>query len=753
MKIKRIKTIKNLGIFNNFQWQGNCQEFAQYNFFYGWNYSGKTTLSRVLRSLEIKGRHKDFPDMEFSIETDNGIITHRDLSNDYPIRVFNEDFVEENFLWNNEDATIPPVLILGKVPRELEEQSRELENKKVKMMKDKEEKRQETQQKKKELEKLCTEKASEIRGSECLDITNQKEFDREKLKEYIDKIKADWEQYILSKEQQNKLLTTYRSRRLEQITLNAPGLKLSAYIKEVRDILNRKVSAQEIIEKLKANPELNDWVRKGIDLHRNEQVCQFCGNPLPSDLFERLNMHFSQEFENLINDINKKEEDIKKHIDEINSTKLPDKARLYEDLQQEFEMTLNSFNNTRVKYIENLEFLTRELKRKREKPFDSLELQDLTDNTNALSNDFENIRRIINQHNSRTESFDQEKLQAREQLINHFTAEFIKEKNYFQIEGEITKLEEDINNLTAQKRNLEEQISEIKRKIKAEAIGADTINKYLTQFFNDDKIKIELTDDGKYKLYRKGQIAKNLSTGEKNIISLIYFFARLEENNFASDNAIIFIDDPVSSLDSNHIFKVFGFICEKLKGCGQLFITTHNFDFFNLLKDLKQDKEFKEKNKFYLVKKVRTQTGEFPCALENLPKTLLKHKSEYNYLFSLLKEFNDSNDKSNFEFLYIVPNILRRFFEAYLFMKYPDGKRFSAEAEKFLQHANECDKKAALKLMNEYSHEENPTHTQKFPDIQEVESVIKFIFNSIKEKDKEHFDALMEAINESSDKK
>jgi len=264
----------------------------------------------------------------------------------------------------------------------------------------------------------------------------------------------------------------------------------------------------------------------------------------------------------------------------------------------------------------------------------------------------------------------------------------------------------------------------------------------------NDKLKIETTDDGKYKLYRNDQIAKNLSTGEKNIISLIYFFAKLEETEFDFNNAVIFIDDPVSSLDSNHIFKAYAFINEKLKDCGQLFITTHNFDFFNLLKDLSKY-DLKNKGKFYLVKKIINRTGEFSY-IENLPDVLLKFKSEYNYLFSILKPFNELNDKSNFKLLYLLPNILRRFSEAYLFMKYPDGKRFKKKYEKFFENESISEKQSTLKLLDEYSHEESPEHAQKFPDIMEVENAVKFILGTINKKDNEHYKSLCESLNANS---
>lgn len=740
MKIKKIKKIKNLATFNDFQWRDNCQEFSRYNFFYGWNYSGKTTLSRIFRCLEIKNKHSDFPNAEFSIETDSVNITQQDISRDYPIRTFNEEFVEDNFQWNNEKAEIDPVLILGKEAKDLEAKAKEFSESKNEKEGLLEESKKEKETIERNLDNSLTEKASEIRN--ILGVTNPKEFDKNKLDEKINLIQNSYPNYILTNNEKEKILDVYRSKKAGDITFEAPRLRLSTYISEVESILSQKVTAQQIIEKLKINPQLSNWVREGIELHQSEKVCQFCGNSLPADLFERLKKHFSQEFDNLMQQINSKENEILNHIKEIENLSFPDRARLFEDLQTEFENKLKYLNTLRDNYVKNLQSLKEELKRKRESPFDSLELKKLLDNASELKSAIKNIETIINEHNLKLGSFENEKQQAREKLINYFTAEFIKEKNYLKDKRKIEEFKNNIQTLNSEIDNLDNEIRNINSQIKAEAIGADRMNKYLEQFFSDNKLKIKLTDNGKYKLYRNNQIAKNLSTGEKNIISLIYFFAKLEETHFDFNNALIFIDDPVSSLDSNHIFKVYAFINEKLKDCGQLFITTHNFDFFNLLKDLNKH-GLEKKGKFYLIKKIVNKTGEFSC-IDNLPNVLLKFKSEYNYLFDILKSFSESN----FELLYLLPNILRRFFEAYLFMKYPDGEEFKCKVNRFLKDTNISNKQSTLKLINEYSHEENPTHSQKFPDVEEVRNAVSFILETIKNKDEEHYEALCESLRE-----
>ncbi|ACI20480.1 AAA family ATPase [Thermodesulfovibrio yellowstonii] len=113
---KKIENIKNLGTYSGFSWNSQfCEVFKRYNFIYGWNYSGKTTLSRLFHCLEIKKTHPDYPHLQFTIETNNGKITERDIeNNNLSIRVFNEEFVEDNFKWNDENHRVNPVLILGK---------------------------------------------------------------------------------------------------------------------------------------------------------------------------------------------------------------------------------------------------------------------------------------------------------------------------------------------------------------------------------------------------------------------------------------------------------------------------------------------------------------------------------------------------------------------------------------------------------------------------------------------------------------
>jgi wobble nucleotide-excising tRNase len=754
MKIKKIELVKNFGQLQDFKWNENSlKEFDKFNIFYGWNYSGKTTLSRLFRSIELKKVYPDYQNAHFSLITDNGDITEKNINNDYQIKVFNEDFIEDNFKWNNENAEIDPVLILGKESKELEKDLQKNQKQKKEFENEKNAKGEEKKSLDKDVDNLTQSKATEIRN--ILSITNPRDFDKNKLKEIVGKIKNNYLQNILSNDEVNNYRTFINSPKLDPINLPNFSLdeKLKNYQNEVKDILKKTVSVQKIIEKLKQDYRLSQWVKEGLELHKNENTCQFCGNKLTAERLEELNKHFSKEFDAFISVIDQKIKELDTLFDSINNYNLPDKARLYSEFKDKYESLCSSFNKKRELYKATIEQMKNLLKNKKEKPFDTMPIEPL-ENINIeveseIKNVMEEIIEILKKHNAKVKEYDNERNKAIEKLKLHYVAEFLKDSDYFIKVNDIERLKNEIDNLDENVKEIENQILGIEKKIKKSTIGAEKLNEYLKTFFGDDRLKIIKTENDKYKLYRNDQIAKNLSTGEKNIISLIYFFTKLEETNFDIQNSVIFIDDPVSSLDSNHIHMVYAFLSKKVENIGQLFITTHNFDFFNLLKDMFRYDVRDISPNFYLIKKVKTD-DKYSSDIENLPSILEKYKSEYNYLFSILKNFKESEKKYEFEQLFLLPNILRRFFEMYLFMKYPDGKKFNKKAKKYFENIDTNKKNMALKIMDEYSHEENIEHSLRFPDIQELIEAIDFVLGNLKEKDKEHFDALEDSIRQSN---
>ena len=127
MKIKAIKRITNFGVFKDYT--STIKPFRSHNLIFGWNYSGKTTLSRIFRSLETGVLPPGFENGSFLIELDDG--TTIDSSNltehRVRVRVFNTDYIKENLKWEEREGELPPIFILGAKSIEIQNRISSLE--------------------------------------------------------------------------------------------------------------------------------------------------------------------------------------------------------------------------------------------------------------------------------------------------------------------------------------------------------------------------------------------------------------------------------------------------------------------------------------------------------------------------------------------------------------------------------------------------------------------------------------------------
>src|ERR1700721_1174752 len=110
--IEKIRRIRSFGPYASFDWPADLCDFKRFNVFYGWNYSGKTMLSRVFRCLEANALHPDFPLAEAHVDCTGGTSCALAAPNALlDIRVFNTEFVRDNLKFDAGKAV--PILILG----------------------------------------------------------------------------------------------------------------------------------------------------------------------------------------------------------------------------------------------------------------------------------------------------------------------------------------------------------------------------------------------------------------------------------------------------------------------------------------------------------------------------------------------------------------------------------------------------------------------------------------------------------------
>ena len=96
LMVHKICKIKNLGlVFPNYVWENNLPPFKQFNLVYGWNGSGKTTLSRLFEAINQSAQTM-IEGLEYEIEYDNGVKFKQNEIFSQQIRIFNQDYIQNN---------------------------------------------------------------------------------------------------------------------------------------------------------------------------------------------------------------------------------------------------------------------------------------------------------------------------------------------------------------------------------------------------------------------------------------------------------------------------------------------------------------------------------------------------------------------------------------------------------------------------------------------------------------------------------
>lgn len=109
--INNINSISNLGIYKDYKVDDKLSPLNRFNLFYGWNGSGKTTISRLFRIIEKRNIPNDYSNIKFNIEINSQKYTEktfRDINEN--VFVFNEEFIEGNINW---DESINKIFLLS----------------------------------------------------------------------------------------------------------------------------------------------------------------------------------------------------------------------------------------------------------------------------------------------------------------------------------------------------------------------------------------------------------------------------------------------------------------------------------------------------------------------------------------------------------------------------------------------------------------------------------------------------------------
>jgi wobble nucleotide-excising tRNase len=227
--------------------------------------------------------------------------------------------------------------------------------------------------------------------------------------------------------------------------------------------------------------------------------------------------------------------------------------------------------------------------------------------------------------------------------------------------------------------------------------------------------------------------------------------AKLNDVETQNKKPIIWIDDPISSLDGNHVFYVYSLILSEIAkkdNWTQLFLSTHNLDFLKYIRRLNAT-EIKSNSKLGSVEKrcfIIQRSGEL-SQIQKMPKYLSEYATEYNYLFSRILECSkmETVDDSNHDLIYNFGNTARRFFEIHLYFKYPDTSESTEKLRKFFG-TDEIAAELINRICNESSHG-SLEQAQKVGELPESIPTAKKIIEKLQE-DAEQYNSFLTSIGQ-----
>lgn len=705
--IKKI-LINKLGRFNNFNFNG-VDDFKRFNVLYGWNYSGKTTLSRAFMVFDNKKIPEHYDDgFDFILEKTDGSNLNPNTETDrnsLQTKVFNSDYVEENLFFKDTGAS--NILVLADNAQETMNKIEQLTGEikfsiaNINRFKDQQAKN------KTYLEGRRSKESRKIRENlHCTFTATTFQSIEKKLKE-----EGTPENSII--ESDDEFCKTRSIAIAEKNKENIDSIQLlpKIDIETIKTLLNETVNIATPLRRLTENKEAEKWVRDGLSLHNNANICFYCGRPLDENIINELNAHFDKTYNDFITKI----ETLQTNINPISSFNgiLPDTTKFYEQFENRYLKDKEALEELRKQYNKVIKQIQQLLNNKLKSVTQPIPF-DIDYDFTTINTQIERINNgVIKEHNTFNEDFDKQKEEALEKLRKHYVAEIIIGKDYTSAEKAINeaiigikKTNTEIEEKEKEKKALEAQISE-------SVAGAEKVNTILKRLFMG-KTEIELAqkapnETDKYILKRNGVPAHHLSEGEKTAISFAHFIASLDSKDLIDKygEIILYIDDPISSLDNNHIYAIFAEIdrlrreehpsvsSDDKRKYKQLFISTHNYHLFRLLTE-RDEKHIG----VYYVKRNRDDS-----VIENFSKSILQQKSEYTFLFNQIKKYIDNSNEDD----YIIGHFLRRFLEIFATYKNPTKCELRTRIQQIVDlkteyKTNETLLQAVYKTVNEESH-------------------------------------------------
>lgn len=633
-------------------------DLSKFNFLFGSNASGKTTISRIIAEA---GR---YPTCTVKWKGETRL---------QPL-VYNNDFVEKNF---TQSAELPGVFTLGEKQADVLEQIAATKG---------------------QVDELTEKIEGLTKGLVGEDGTGGKKGDIAILetglkdKCWAQKQKHDealggaFEGYRGSAEKfKNKVLKESASNTESLITLaelqkraktvfgpapiteeKTPDIDTATLLAHETDpALNKRVIGKEdvdiaaMIRKL----ENSDWVREGREFYDpNQNVCPFCQQRTSDAFSKSLNDYFDETF---VSDI--------KAIDNLAVDYETDSNRLQEQLASIISspskfLDVDSLKIEKELLDAKININKQLISGKKKEPSRVVKLESISNVATKMKLLVDTSNGLVAEHNSMVKNLSQEAATLTAQVWKYVLEELKSELAAYKLarsnfDKAVTAMNKQIAVATAEKTEKTALIRGLERQTTSVQPTIDGINALLSSFGFQGFSLAKAENQTSYILTRAdGSDAKTtLSEGEKNFVTFLYFYHLLKgsnsESGMTTDRIVVF-DDPVSSLDSDILFIVgnlikglFDEVRTETGHIKQVFILTHNVYFHKevTFNSKRRDRAMNEET-FWIIRRL------------GMTSKIEKHesnpiKTSYELLWAEVR----NSDRSNLT----IQNTMRRILENY----------------------------------------------------------------------------------------
>ena len=694
----------------------------------------------------------DLAGCEFTFATASDAITEKTFNHcNLSVRVFNSDFIRSNLHFDG--GSFNPILLLGKESQEAQRKIDKL-SKRIKRSDD--------------VQRNLNSKFEELKTRIAQAKTDTAKFIRQHLK--VDPYTATHlaqdliavgvlESSLLAQKELAdaiELALTPDSKRPSTVEELRAAPSIEPLHKEAGEVLAATPNFSNTIKHLEENPAVERWVQGGMALHPDPGTCEFCGNDLSQDRLEAFRAHFSKDLA-----------DHKERVDGLLvrvkaaafSLNWPKAAELNAQFREAYTAALDALPVAIGAFNQAVTKLAAEVQRKADDSRKAMVPTPLAAGLEkAIRDAVAQVNSVVKQNNELAANFTKAKAEASRLARYHYVQQFSDDQAASGVEQQKTRLANRSNRLKAFAEGLQSEINILQAQISQAQQGREKINERLASMLGSEAIQIKVVKDAagqdRFQLIRKtGAVAKNMSDGERTAVAFSYFLTKLQEIKPTEfRETIVYVDDPISSLDANHIFQVTAairslFFEQQDKNspwtttCRQLFISTHNFEFFNLLREIKPVAN-KAGARLYLIRRIAEKSS----TLEDMPASLARYQSEYHFLFEVIHRFHTAPDKTNHEVLMLLPNAMRRFIELYTYSRLP-GPKDSEQVDERAESLFGVERaKRILKIFHYFSHGNTLDRLAGNNElIFDLEHAVKDLIDAITETDKPHMDALIAA--------